>query len=244
MYQKPTPSQRRVLKVVQNGLGVGVLLLTIAIGQSKASSAPKDSEPTHFSASAQTALVPSTEPFNLAQLQNGVCSSSVKGVTESSISQTHLTIPSFWWLRDEIAAQAEFGRRLIDGWLACPEQNSQWNRVDFLVNQQVWSLLDYLERYEFVHRLGTVASDYRYNVRVFDRQGALLASYTCAFDSNVASATKELLDKPANPSQAQAPPQPPALSCSLALDPSGNSGFQQRIKPDGSLPTGSGIVQP
>lgn len=244
MHQKPTPSQQRVLKIVQNGLGVGVLLLTMAIGQSKASATPKDSELTGFSTSAQTALIPSTEPFNLAQLQNGVCSSSVKGITESSISQTHLTIPSFWWLRDEIAAQAEFGRRLIDGWLACPEQNSQWNRVDFLVNQQVWSLLDYLERYEFVQRLGTVASEYRHNVRVFDRQGTLLASYTCALDSNVASATKELLDKPANPSQAQAPPQPSALSCSLALDSSGNSGFQQRIKPAGSLPTGSGIVQP
>ncbi len=54
-------------------------------------------------------------------------------------------------------------------------------RVDFVVNRQVWSLLDYLQRYGFIHEFGTVASSYGYNIRIFDSQANLLAAYTCDF---------------------------------------------------------------
>ena len=50
-----------------------------------------------------------------------------------------------------------------------------------VVNAQLWTLLDYLERYRFVNKFGTVARDYQYNVRVFNQQGERLATYTCNY---------------------------------------------------------------
>ncbi len=226
--------------LVQKVLGTSVLLLVTGITQSAVLSEGLNAAAPSF----KSALVPSSEPFVFAQMRDGSCSSSVKGTTESSMSESGLTVPSFWWLRDEISAQAQFGRRLIDRWLACPGTNGQSNRVDFLVNQQVWSLLDYLERYQFVHRLGTVAGDYRHNVRVFNRQGSLLAAYTCAFNTDVAN-TKETVDTlksgtlKSNKLKSQA-----SLACSLALDSTGKFGIRGRTSPDGLLPTENDTVRP
>jgi hypothetical protein len=54
------------------------------------------------------------------------------------------------------------------------------------VNQQIWSLLDYLERYDFVNRLGSVVRNHGYNVRVFNYQQERLATYTCNLNVNPA----------------------------------------------------------
>jgi hypothetical protein len=134
---------------------------------------------------ANPALQPSTAQFQPEMLQKGMCTPTTAGVTDTTIDQAELTQPSLWWIRDQIAAQDKFGRRLVDGWLACQGTNEP-DRVDVMVNAQIWSLLDFFDRYEFVRKFGRATSGYGYNLRVFDPQGELLAGYTCEFNSNVA----------------------------------------------------------
>lgn len=117
---------------------------------------------------------PSEAPLELSLLEPGVFP---KGnvITANTISQQNLTIPSLWW------ANQQFGGQLLENWLAYPANDTRAARIDLIVNRQNWSLSDYLERYEFVYHFGTVASDYSYNVRVFNYQRELLATYTCNF---------------------------------------------------------------
>jgi hypothetical protein len=125
---------------------------------------------------AQTASVPkfSDAPLNLELLNNP------KGdvVTANTIKLTGLTTPSLW-LAQEISEN-----KLLDNWIAYPPTTTEPSRVDLVVNQQIWTLLDYLERYEFVNRLGNTARKDNYNLRVFNYQGDLLATYTCNFQTN------------------------------------------------------------
>ncbi|MEA5593682.1 hypothetical protein [Rivularia sp. UHCC 0363] len=94
-------------------------------------------------------------------------------ITANTISQKQLTVPSLWW------AQEQSENKLLDNWIAYPTINSQRGRVDLIVNEQVWNILDYLERYNFVNHLGSVARDYGYNIRVFNYEKEPLATYTC-----------------------------------------------------------------
>jgi len=109
-------------------------------------------------------------------------------VTANTISQKHLTVPSLWW------AKEQFGGKLLDNWLAYPSQGTTTPRVDLIVNRQIWSLLDYVERYDFVNSLGSVARDYGYNVRVFNYQQELLATYTCNFNIQPSLCSMDNLD--------------------------------------------------
>lgn len=96
-------------------------------------------------------------------------------VTANTISQLKLTVPSLWW------TDQQFGDKLLSGWIAYSGENDQTRRVDLVVNQQVWSIYNYLERYTFVNRFGTDAGDYRYSTRVFNQRQELLAAYICDF---------------------------------------------------------------
>ncbi len=125
---------------------------------------------------AQTPSVPqpSTEPLQLTLLRPGGASNDNSVITAFTIRQQEPTIPSLWWVKEQ------FGGKLLDNWLAYPASGNTAARVDLVVNQQ-WSLLDYMQRYEFVNHFGTTARDYGYNVRVFNYQKELLATYTCNF---------------------------------------------------------------
>lgn len=94
-------------------------------------------------------------------------------ITADTIYQKQLTVPSLWW------AQEQSENKLLDNWIAYPANNAQPGRVDLIVNEQIWSVLDYLERYTFVNRLGSVARTYGYNIRVFNYEKEPLATYTC-----------------------------------------------------------------
>jgi hypothetical protein len=118
---------------------------------------------------------PSDAPLNLELLNNPTGNV----ITANTIKLTGLTTPSLW-LAKEISEN-----KLLDNWLAYPATQKEWSRVDLIVNQQIWSLLDYLERYEFVNRLGSTARKDNYNMRVFNYQGDLLATYTCNFQNNL-----------------------------------------------------------
>jgi hypothetical protein len=98
-------------------------------------------------------------------------------VTADTISQTHLTIPSLWWAKEQFDI---YGGRLISNWLAYPEEK----RIDLIVNRQLWSFMDYVGRYRFVNELGTVARGYGYNLRVFNQQDKCLATYVYNPNSN------------------------------------------------------------
>jgi hypothetical protein len=99
-------------------------------------------------------------------------------ITANTINLESLTIPSLWWAKETSE------NKLLDNWIAYPASEKKSARVDLIVNQQIWSLLDYLERYKFVNRLGTIARNFGYNVRVFNYQKEMLATYTCKLDIN------------------------------------------------------------
>lgn len=98
-------------------------------------------------------------------------------ITSNTINPEGLTTPSLWWQKENSE------NKLLDNWIAYPANETEPARVDLIVNQQIWSLLDYLERFEFVNRLGNTARKEGYNLRVFNYQQNLLATYTCNFDT-------------------------------------------------------------
>ncbi len=119
---------------------------------------------------------PSSEALNLELLKNptGLV------VTADTIDQKQLTNPSFWWTKNNLETNKIF-KKLLNNWIAYPPTENEAARVDFIVNQQVWNLLDSLERYAFVNHLGTTARNYGYNVRVFNNQKENIVNYTCNF---------------------------------------------------------------
>lgn len=122
---------------------------------------------------AETASIPSPSdaPLNIDLLKNP--QNSV--ITANTIEQGKLTIPSLWRAKENTES------KLLYNWLAYPPTDKEPARVDLIVNQQIWSFLDYLERYDFVNRFGTAVRKDGYNVRVFTNQQELLATYTCNF---------------------------------------------------------------
>lgn len=166
----------------------------------------------------QTPLTPVIEPLDLelveqeqedlATLTPGACT--VNGViTSKTICQNSITIPSLWWLEEQYR---QLNGKLVNTWLAYPDAVGTSRRVDLVVNQQVWSLLDYLERYKFVDWFGTTARDYGFSTRVFNSQGRMLAAYTCAAAQPVSSTTGS-------------PPK-----CSLLVNTLGRSGLGRPLQ--------------
>ena len=107
-----------------------------------------------------------------AYSQQPSCPTGNANLPSPPLSQTEKSVPSLW------LAQKQFGGKLLDRWFIDP--GNTW--VIIIVNRQLWSLLDYMERYQFVNRFGTVASEYGYNLRVCNRQGTALAVYSCKGD--------------------------------------------------------------
>lgn len=120
---------------------------------------------------------PSQAPLEMSLLQPGAIVDN-RVITSNTVSQQGITTPSLWWAREQ------FGGDLLSNWLAYPATGAIAGRIDLLVNRQNWSALDYIERYQFLNKFGTVARDYGYNVRVFNEQKQLLATYTCNFNPN------------------------------------------------------------
>ena len=99
-------------------------------------------------------------------------------ITANTIYQDKMAVPSFWWAKENSE------NKLLDNWIVYPSSEKEPARVDLVVNQQIWSLLDYFERYNFVNQMGNLARSHNYNVRVFNYQQERLATYTCNFASN------------------------------------------------------------
>jgi hypothetical protein len=147
------------------------------------------------------AIQPDPAPFDFDALLSTSLPPSI--ITSDRVSQTGLTVPSLWWLSEQLATMKDFGSKLLLYWLAYPHQESKRARVDLVVNRQLWSFLDYLQRYEFLHRFGTLAEGYGYNVRVFDDRSNFVGAYTC-----------------------QIPTPKPSPFCVVTLDSSGKSSLR------------------
>lgn len=105
-------------------------------------------------------------------------------ITDSTISQRQITIPSLWWTRQQFAS------KLLDRWVAFAGTDGTPRRVDLLVHQPVWNRMSYVERYSFVNRFGQDAAQNGYSIRVFNPQENLLAAYFCHSNLEVASETQ------------------------------------------------------
>ncbi|XGV98235.1 MAG: hypothetical protein ACAF41_04730 [Leptolyngbya sp. BL-A-14] len=190
-------------------------------------------EPTQAAPMSKASLMPDSEPLDIKALQPGNAPAYV--VTATRISPTKLSIPSLWWLQEQIANEETYGGNLLDNWLAYPNSGNRPGRVDLVVNRQSWSLLDYLDRYAFIHAFGEAGRDFGYNVRVFDGQATLLGASTCNFSAvNIDALQRTQLATRTNgtvPLYGQPPSslssQPgDSISCNILLDSSGKAGLR------------------
>jgi hypothetical protein len=159
-------------------------------------------------AQAQLLLTEPLAPSEISLLERGVAPADPSWVTANTISQAGLTTPSLWW------AKQQFGGELLSNWIAKPGTDDMPSRVDLLVNQQVWTSYNYLDRYAFLNQMGRVAQDFGYSTRVFNAQGELLGAYICDFDLTEPIASNVPFIESNNPPVAN-----PA--CRIFLDPSG-----------------------
>lgn len=103
-------------------------------------------------------------------------------ITNQTVSQSGLTDPSLWWIQDQFIArddQDKTRNKVVQCWKAYANFSNEPPRVDFVVNRQQWSLMDYIDRYAFLHEFGAAAQTYGYAIRVLDPQGDQMAAYYC-----------------------------------------------------------------
>lgn len=214
-----------------------MLLLCCWAGLAATGAIAQGTEPPELEAMAE--LKPAAEPLDLTLLKPGHTPPSV--VTATTISETGLTIPSLWWIWEQYAARERFGNKLMENWIAHPpDQVTQPGRIDLVVNRQLWSSLDYLERYSFIHKFGSVGKDYGYNTRVFDNRANFLGAYTCDFSARPVAAPGQSRAQFARvlanaPSVKYSPFVQPdqTQNCATLLDYNGSSSLRGR-------PTGGG----
>lgn len=142
----------------------------------------------HLPSAAQQPVVPppSQAPIELSLLAPGAAPDDGLVITSNTLSQQQLTVPSLWRAKDQ------FGGNVLSDWLAYPGFGTDPARIDLVVNRENWNFLDYIQRYEFVNNFGAVARDYGYNLRVFNYQQELLATYTCNFQATPSQCSIQL----------------------------------------------------
>jgi hypothetical protein len=108
----------------------------------------------------------------------------IKGQNDRTILQDRLSLPSLWWTRDQYAARLPLGKKLISSWLICPKTANAPQHVQMVLNAQIWSLLEYFDRYEFLHQFGTVTSNNGHDLWIYsDETPLVLASYLCDYQA-------------------------------------------------------------
>jgi hypothetical protein len=208
-----------------SGLLSGLMGIGLGLNECKAAIA--------LDAEALLLLTQPLTPSEISLLEQGTAPADPSWVTANTISQTGLTTPSLWW------AKQQFGGELLSNWIAKPGTDDMPSRVDLLVNQQVWTSYNYLDRYAFLNQLGRVSSDFGYSTRVFNAQGQLLGAYICDFDLTEPIAS----NAPPNALPSESNRSTPDLACRIFLDPSG-VGAIRGVGATGALqPTGGGTVR-
>ena len=153
-------------------------------------------------------------------------------ITQDTISETSLTLPSLWWSRDQVVAAVGGLTQFIETWIAFRGSEEQPRRVDVVVNPQIWNRLNYLERYAVLNQFGSAAKSYGYSTRFF-RGLDLTGAYICDFsqypgletDTEVTLSTlseealKEVLQR---------------IDCTIELDYRGRGSIRGNPSPGGS----------
>jgi len=122
--------------------------------------------------SAQTPRTEQTRPRVELELLGQPEEALARGVlTAETVSQEGITNPSLWWTRDQ------FGRQIVVNWLAYPEEK----RIDLVVDRQLWSLINYVEKYSLVNHFALTAREYGYNLRIFNDQRLFIGTASCNF---------------------------------------------------------------
>lgn len=151
--------------------------------------------------------------------------------TPDQINPTGLTPPSLWWKYEQ------FGEDLLRYWLSYPAEGETPGRVDLVVDQQIWSSYNYVQRYAFVNQFGTTAKDFGYNLRVFNPQGVLLGAQICQFDS--AQFDSARFDS----AQFETAPANLDVACTILLNSFGRGAFRGSVTPGALSPTGGDVLQ-
>lgn len=137
-------------------------------------------------------------------------------VTRDTVQASQLTLPSLWW------ADRQYGGKLLENWIAYPSETGEIQRIDLVVNRQLWGLYTYLERYQFVRRFGITALQFGYSIRVFNSRGAFLGAYWCEdLDAAQADLSQPDLSQQNSPEPNLPESDLPRVNCQVYLDSPG-----------------------
>ena len=153
--------------------------------------------------------------------------------SDTLLSLAQMEQPSLSWIEDQIGNR--YGSdRLIEKWRAfqAPDNTGRTlNYVDVIVNESIWNILNYFERYAFISQFGSAAKYQGYNLRVF-HTGDELASLD-ANGSNIIGVRAAVLrgayfcnfDQVAFPIE----PESSFIPCNIVLDESSIGGVRRSI---------------
>ncbi|PSN17144.1 hypothetical protein C7271_19275 [filamentous cyanobacterium CCP5] len=113
---------------------------------------------------------------------------------DSSPSDVELTLPSLWWIRDQLPRRLG-RRRLVLSWAAYRLKPSSSQMVDVYLDSQIWNVLNAYEHYAVLNQFGRAAKEAGYQLRLFRGQGRgaqLMGLYLCEQDQAIAAATDQL----------------------------------------------------
>ncbi len=105
-----------------------------------------------------------------------------QAITDETVSTTAMTMPSFWWRRDQVIDRLN-NFRAIQAWVVYSGDSTNPRRADFAVDPQFWNRLSYIERYVLLNQLGSAGVGYGYSVRLFRGQDPV-AAHICDFDQH------------------------------------------------------------
>lgn len=100
-------------------------------------------------------------------------------ITSQTVCQSGLTPPSLWWTKEQVAQELRTSGKLVNNWSAQLKTTDSPGQVRLVVNPQMWSLMDYFERYDFVNNFGLAARGFGYQTEIYNTKGTPLASYAC-----------------------------------------------------------------
>lgn len=114
-------------------------------------------------------------------------------VTANTPSQKGFTVPSLWWTNQQ------FGEKLVVDWQVYGVGQVGNQQINVIVRPELWTRYSYYERYAFVLKFGTDASNFGYQLMVLDSQDFLLGAYTCDFAQSDPNFISGLLDARSQP---------------------------------------------
>ncbi len=135
-------------------------------------------------------------------------------ISADAPSQKGFTVPSLWWTNEQ------FGEKLVLDWRAYGVDQVGSQQISVIVRPELWTRYTYFERYAFVLKFGSDASNFGYQLMVLDSQDFVLGAYTCDFARSKPQFIPRMLDEGSRPIPDYVDPtSTQALPCRLWLNP-------------------------